>query len=181
MRHMLTALALLAFTAPAFAAEEKAEKAEKTEHGEKDAKGGKPGTNVDMPYLMAPMMGADGKLSGYAYISSRLTAASDTMALSVRERIAFIQDVFVRDVNTHSVAKSDDAESVDQHALEQRLLADARKVMGPGKVVSIALVQVQIALLHPTETPMLHAPNPNELALQHDSAEKPAESKKHGG
>ena len=180
MRRLLTALAFLAFTAPAFAAEEKAEKAEHGEKGEKDAKGGKPGTNIDMPYLMAPMTGPDGKLSGYAYISSRLTATSDTIGLSVRERIAFIQDVFVRDVNARSVAKSDDPQSVDQHALEARLLADAKKVMGPGKVVSIALVQVQIAPLHPTETPQLHAPNPNELAPPHDSAEKPAESKKHG-
>lgn len=182
MRRLLPALLVLALASPAFAAE-KAEgaKAEKKSEKGEDAKGGKPGTNVDMPYLMAPMTGADGKLAGYAYISSRLTATSDTIALSVREKIAFIQDVFVRDVNTRSVAKADDPTSVDQAALEARLLADAKKVMGPGKVVSIALVQVQIAPLHPTETPMLHAPNPNEVAPPVDSAQKPAESKKHEG
>ena len=183
MRRLLPTLALLAFISPACAAEkpEGEKKAEKSEKGEKDPKGGKPGTNVDMPYLMAPMTDAEGKLAGYAYISSRLTATSDTIALSVREKIAFIQDVFVRDVNTLSVAKKDDPTAVDQAGLEARLLADAKKVMGAGKVASIALVQVQIAPLHPTETPMLHAPNPNEIAPPADSAQKAHEPKKHEG
>ena len=164
MRRLLTALVLLASTAPAFAAEKPAAE---------DAKGGKPGTNVDMPFLMAPITGSDGKLSGYAYISTRLTAASDTFALAVRDRIAFIQDAFVRDVNGLGVAKAGDPTAVDQPALQARLLADAKKVMGPGKVVSIALVQVQIAPLHPTETPVLNTPAPAA-----DSAPKPPESKK---
>ena len=61
-------LAFLAMAVPAVAAEHGASKAEG------DAKkGGKPGTNVDMPLLMAPLTNQEGKLSGYAYISSRLT------------------------------------------------------------------------------------------------------------
>jgi hypothetical protein len=165
MTRALTAFFVLALTVPAFAADG-------TQGG---AKEGAPGTNVDMPFLMAPMTGADGKLSGYAYISSRLTASSDTVALAVRDRIAFIQDAFVRDVNGLGVAKSNDPFTVDQPALEARLLADAKKVMGPGKVVSIALVQVQIAPLHPTETPALDTPPP-----ANDSSAKPAEPKKSG-
>ena len=115
--------------------------------------GGKPGTNVDMPYLMAPMTDADGKLAGYAYISSRLTATSETFALAVRNKLAFIQDVFVRDVNGAGIAKASDLTQVDQPALEARLLADAKRVMGNGAVASIALVQVQIAPLHPNPDP----------------------------
>jgi len=161
MTRALPALLLLALTLPAFAAD--------------GAKGGAPGTNVDMPFLMAPMTGADGKLSGYAYISSRLTASSDTFALAVRDRIAFIQDAFVRDVNGLGVVKPSDPTAVDQPALEARLLADAKKVMGPGKVVSIAVTQVQIAPLHPTQTPALNTPPPDA-----DSSAKPAESKKSG-
>ena len=161
MLRALTAAILLTLVLPAFAAD--------------SSKGGVPGTNVDMPFLMAPMTGADGKLAGYAYISSRLTASTDVVALAVRNQIAFIQDVFVRDVNGLGVAKSDNPDAVDQPALEARLLADARKVMGPGKVVSIAVVQVQIAPLHPTETPALNTPPPAS-----DSSAKPAESKKSG-
>lgn len=113
-----------------------------------DQKGGAPGTNVEMPFLMAPLTGSDGKLSGYAYISTRLTATSAAGALEVRDKIAFIQDVFVRDVNSVSVAKQGN-DTVDSQALEARLLTDARKVMGTGKVASIAIVQLQVAPLHP--------------------------------
>ena len=162
MRRTLTVLFLLALTGTAFAADK--------------AEGGKPGTNVDMPYLMAPMTGADGKLTGYAYNSSRLTATSDTNALAVRNKLAFVQDAFVRDMNGASVAKANDATAVDQPALEARLLADAKKVMGAGTVASIALVQVQIAPLHPTQTPALYTPAPAA-----DSAAKPAQTAKSGG
>ena len=166
MRRTLTALFLFALTGAAFAADAPAA----------GDKAGKPGTNVDMPYLMAPMTGADGKLAGYAYISSRLTATTDTNALAVRSKLAFIQDVFLRDGNGMGVAKADDATAVDQPALEARLLADARKVMGAGAVASIALVQVQIAPLHPTQTPALDSPPQTP-----DSAAKPAQTAKSGG
>jgi hypothetical protein len=156
MRRLLTALTLFAFAVPAIAAEEAKPKADNgPDKGE-----GKPGTNVEMPYLMAPMTGADGKLSGYAYISMRLTATSNVNALAVRDKLAFVQDAFVRDVNGPGIARKDDPATVDQPALAERLLADARKVMGAGKVASIAIVQVQIAPLHPVETPALDTPAP---------------------
>jgi hypothetical protein len=135
---ILTLLALLAL--PAIAAEKEDAK-----------KGGKPGTNVDMPFLMAPMTNADGKLSGYAYLSSRLTATSDANALAVRDKLAFIQDAMVRDINTASVTGTD-PEQVDIPAVEQRLLADATKVMGAGKVKLITICTVQVASLHPVQT-----------------------------
>jgi len=160
MRRICLALVLLVLSAPAFAA----------------AKEGLPGTNVEMPYLMAPMTGADGKLSGYAYVSTRLTATSDVAALAVRDKIAFIQDAFVRDVNLAGVTKADDPTTVDGPALQARLLADASRVMGAGKVVSIVIVTVQIAPLHPTQTPALASAPPTD-----DSAAKPAAPAKSGG
>jgi hypothetical protein len=164
MRPLLTALLLLALAAPAFAADE-AQPAD-----------GTVGTHVEMPYLMAPMSGADGKLSGYAYISTLLTATSDTNALAVRDKLAFIQDAFVRDVNGASLAKADDPTTVDQTLLVSRLLADARRIMGVNRVASIAIVQVQIAPLHPVETPALYTPPP-----ANDSAAKTPATKKSGG
>lgn len=147
MQRLLVLAFLLASAAPLSAAEETHAKAEA--HGKEDAKGGAPGTNIDMPFLMAPMTGADGKLSGYAYISSRLTANSDASANQVRDKIAFIQDAFVRDVNAKEIATSGDPVTVDNAALQVRLLADARNVVGASKLVSIAITQVQIAPLHP--------------------------------
>jgi hypothetical protein len=141
MRWTFAVLIFVLAIAPAAAAEKAA--------GKDGDKAGAPGTNVDMPFLMAPITGKDGKLSGYAYISSRITATSDVTANLVRDKIAFIQDVFVRDVNAKEIVTSGDPASVDNSALEARLLADARKVVGGGKITSIAIVQVQIAPLHP--------------------------------
>ncbi len=147
---ILTALALLAL--PALAAEEHA----KSEGGEK--KGGKPGTNVDMPFLMAPLTDADGKLTGYAYISSRLTASSESVVTDVRDKLPYIQDLLVRDVNGTGVTVADDPEKVDIHGVEARLLAAARKVMGAGKVKQVMICTVQIAQLHPVQTPAVNTP-----------------------
>src|ERR1700750_1610275 len=108
---LAVALALPVFAA--FAAEEKKEAA-----ANGDPKKGAPGTNVDMPYLMAPMTDAEGKLSGYAYLSTRLTAASEANALAVREKLPFIQDAMVRDVNNTTVAVPEDLEKVDVPSVE---------------------------------------------------------------
>lgn len=121
-------------------------------------KGGKPGTNVEMPYLMAPLSNADGKLVGYAYVSTRLTATSDTYALAVRDKLPFIQDKMVRDVNGDVITTPDDPEKVDVPALEKRLLGDATQVMGAGKVKLITVCTVHIAQLHPVQTPALNTP-----------------------
>jgi len=115
-------------------------------------KGGKPGTNVDMPFLMAPLTNADGKLSGYAFISSRLTATSEGVVTMVREKLPFIQDVMVRDVNNASVATPEDPEKVDIAGLEKRLLSDATRILGAGKVKLILVCTVQVSPLHPAQT-----------------------------
>jgi hypothetical protein len=147
-------LALLALvTLPALAAEEKKEGGK-----EGGAKGGKAGTNVDMPFLMAPLTDADGKLTGYAYISTRLTAASEATTLIVREKIPYIQDAMVRDVNGADVTAAEDREQVDIPKLEGRLLGDAKKIMGAGKVKQITVCTVQIAELHPVQTQAQVAP-----------------------
>jgi hypothetical protein len=130
------------------------------EAGKDGDKPGAPGTNIDMPFLMAPMTGEDGKLSGYAYIASRLTAGSDASANLVRDKIAFIQDAFVRDVNRIEVATTGAPPAVDNAALETRLLADARGVVGQGKIKSIAIVQLQIAPLRPSPVTPAAVPPP---------------------
>jgi len=179
MRRVLVLSLLLALALPASAAEEAHGKPEthgkSASHGKEEAKGGEPGTNVDMPFLMAPMTNAEGKLTGYAYISSRITATSDVTANQVRDKIAFIQDAFVRDVNAKEIATSGDPATVDNAALQTRLLADARKVVGASKLVSIAIMQVQISALHPGPVTAVAGQPP--LA---DSAPEPPAKPAHG-
>ena len=134
MRKLAVILVCIAF--PAFAGGKKAEE---------------PGTHVEMPFLIAPMS-VDGKLTGYSYISSKLVSASPSASVEIRDKLAFIQDAFVRDVNAAPIGKSGDPQSVDTALLAQRLIADARRVVGQAKVVTITFNQIQFAPLHPKPT-----------------------------
>jgi hypothetical protein len=142
----------LAFVVPAMA-----------EEGSKKPK--EPGTSVEMPFLIAPMS-ANGELMGYAYISSKLIAASQPASIQIRGKLAFIQDAFVRDVNAAPVSKASDTTAVDKDALGKRLVEDARRVVGPAKVAGIVFTQIQFAPLHPKSTtddaipPSQRAPGP---------------------
>jgi hypothetical protein len=108
-----------------------------------------PGTSVEMPILIAPMI-VDGKLSGYAYVANTILTTSPNAAIDVRDKIPFIQDAFVRDVNGASIAKGGDPNTVDIDGLTARLLACVRRVVGTAKIAGVRLTQVQLAPLRTT-------------------------------
>lgn len=140
MIRRLSTVALMAVLAtPAFAAE--GEKAPG-----KDARNA-PGTSVEMPPIISPMDDTDGRLSGYAYITCTIIAKSPDVAVAIRAKTPFIQDAFVRDVNAAPVALATDITQVDKSGVANRFLADARKVMGAGKVVSLSVTGVQMSAL----------------------------------
>ena len=173
-KALIPALLVLALAAPSFAAEEKG--AAKPAAGGEAAKKGKPGTNIDLPNLMAPLTNEDGKLMGYAYLGSRLTAASEKDALAVREKLPFIQDAILRDVNAEPISTPDDPEKVDVPALEKRLMGEAVKVMGAGKVKVITVCTVLVAQLHPAQTPALYTP-PEEVDTHGKTPKNPVKSR----
>ncbi|HSM94403.1 MAG TPA: hypothetical protein VLT91_00065 [Rhizomicrobium sp.] len=116
------------------------------------------GTSVEMPYLIAPL--SDGNtLLAYAYVSCKIIGTSQATALEIRGKVPFIQDAFVRDVNAASIAKPGEPLAVDTATLESRLLALAKKVMGPGKVVDLKLIQVQVTPLRAGPTPPSSSPS----------------------
>ena len=180
MRNVAVLALLAALTLPAPAAEEKegGHAAAKSEGARKEggAEKGKPGTNVDMPFLMAPMTNANGKLAGYAYLSTRLTASSEANALVVRDKLPFIQDAMVRDVNGAAITTHDDLEKVDIAGTERRLLADASKVMGAGKVKVLTICSVNISPLHPVQTPARDVP-PEQMIPAGTTPKNPVKSR----
>ena len=107
-----------------------------------------PGTSVEMPYLIAPVV-VNGTLNSNAYVSSRVIASSPAATIVVRAKLAFIQDAYVRDVNATPIGKADDPTTVDEPALTARLLADAKRVAGANLVSAIEIIRIQIAPLHP--------------------------------
>ncbi|HEY5239207.1 MAG TPA: hypothetical protein VIJ62_12560 [Rhizomicrobium sp.] len=106
-----------------------------------------PGSSVEMPYLIAPMIDSDGKLLAYAYVSTKIVTNSPDDAVEVRNKTPFIQDAFVRDVNAAPFAKQGDPTTVDQPILQGRLLADVRKIVGENRIAAIEITQIQISPL----------------------------------
>jgi hypothetical protein len=105
-----------------------------------------PGTSVEMPYLIAPVT-VDDKLLSYAYISGKIVATSPSAAIEVRAKLPFVQDAFVRDVNGAPVATGNSVAAIDQQSLAQRLLGDARRIVGSDKIAFIAITRIQLAPL----------------------------------
>ena len=93
-------------------------------------------SGIDMPALMAPVT-TNGELHYYVYLAIRLELSGDGQKNLVLERIPYIQDAFLREVHRASIALASDPETVDGHALTERLLAIAEKVVGPGVVTGI--------------------------------------------
>jgi hypothetical protein len=136
MRILLAGILAAALSASALAGE--ADKAKEPE----------PGTSVEMPYLIAPVVVGDTPVA-YAYVSSKIIASSSQTAIDIRLATPFIQDAFVRDVNATAIGKASDPATVDSAALAARLLADARRVVGAQKVAGLKLIQIQMSPLQP--------------------------------
>jgi len=94
--------------------------------------------------------------------------------VQVRDKLPFIQDAFVRDVNARGIATAADPEAVDVAGLEARLMADAVRVMGPGKIRMITVCTVNIAELHPVQTP---SPDPTDANRDVDAHQNPLKSR----
>lgn len=113
--------------------------------------------NVEMLPVIAPIV-IDGKLTGYFYISCKLVASSQSSAKAIRDKVPFIQDAFVRDVNIRPIAVMD-AEKVDRVALGNHMMEDARALVGAGTVTGIVFgdgakdIGIKFASLRPDETP----------------------------
>lgn len=92
---------------------------------------------VEMPMLVAPIT-VNQRLYSYAYLRVKLEAASFEDALVIRERVAFVQDGFVREVHRASIALNGDPKRIDGEGLKRRLMKVCDSVLGPGVVIDIS-------------------------------------------
>jgi hypothetical protein len=128
------ALALLALvSAPALAAEATNTK----DRGPVD---------VELPPIFAPMTVAS-RLESYAYITVALTPASAARALTIREKMPFLQDAFLRELNKGSIVKADDPNAVDTEAVKARLTARMNAILPAGTVTILKVEQIVMAPL----------------------------------
>jgi hypothetical protein len=101
-------------------------------------------TDVEMPPLLAPVI-VDNRLDSYAYLTIELTPATRDKVFLIREKVPFLQDGFLREVNKAPIGKADDPKTVDQEALKKRLLARLNKILPAGTVSDLKFDQIVVS------------------------------------
>jgi hypothetical protein len=100
--------------------------------------------DVTMPIILAPMV-VDSQLENYAYITIVLKPAAPAGVLTIREKVPFLQDAFLRELNGAPIVKGDDPKSVDEPALKTRLLARVNQILPPGTVAELKFEPIVVA------------------------------------
>jgi hypothetical protein len=65
--------------------------------------------------------------------------------LTIREKVPFLQDAFLRELNGAPIVKADDPKSVDEAALKARLLARVNQILPPGTVAELKFEPIVVA------------------------------------
>jgi hypothetical protein len=100
--------------------------------------------DVTMPTILAPMV-VDTRLENYAYITIVLKPAAPAGVLAIREKVPFLQDAFLRELNRTTIVKSDDPKSVDEAALKPRLIARMNQILPAGTVAELTFEPIVVA------------------------------------
>ena len=105
-------------------------------------------TDVELPPILAPIV-VDNRLDSYAYITIQLTPASGDKVFTIREKVPFLRDSFLREVNKTSIGKANDPKTVDQPALKSRLLARMNEILPKGTVSDLKFEQIVLTSIQP--------------------------------
>ena len=99
---------------------------------------------VALPTILAPMI-VDSRTENYAYVTIALKPASPAGVLTIREKVPFLQDAFLRELNGATIVKADDPKSVDEAALKARLLARVNQILPAGTVAKLRFDPIVVA------------------------------------
>ena len=100
--------------------------------------------NVEMPPLLAPLV-VENRLESYAYITVQLTPSTRDKVFLIREKVPFLQDGFLREVNKAPIGKATDPRTVDEPALKKRLLARVNQILPKNTVSDLKFDQIVIS------------------------------------
>ncbi len=104
--------------------------------------------DVEVPAIFAPMV-VQQRLESYAYITVLLTPAGADKTLIIREKMPYLRDAFLRELNKGTIIKSDDPKAVDTAAVKTRLLARLNQILAPGTVSELKLEPIQYTAIQP--------------------------------
>jgi flagellar basal body-associated protein FliL len=105
-------------------------------------------TNVEVPAFLAPML-IGNRLEQYAYITVALTPANREKMLAIRDKMPFLRDAFLREVNKANIVKADDPKTVDTVALKARLLVRVNQILPKGSVSDLKFQSIQMTPIQP--------------------------------
>jgi len=100
--------------------------------------------DVTLPTILAPMI-VDSRIENYAYITIVLKPAAPAGVLAIREKVPFLQDVFLRELNGATIVKADDPKSVDEMALKVRLVTRVNQILPAGTVAELKFAPIVVA------------------------------------
>jgi len=97
--------------------------------------------DIQMTPILAPMVVA-ARLEGYAYITVTLAPAGRDKVVAIREKMPFLQDAFLRELNKVTIVKADDPKAVDATAVKTRLTTRMNQILPAGTVAELKLEQI---------------------------------------
>jgi hypothetical protein len=100
--------------------------------------------DVTLPTILAPMV-VEARTENYAYITIVLKPAAPAGILAIREKVPFLQDAFLRELNGATIVKTGDPTSVDETALKARLIARMNQVLPAGTVAELKFQPIVVA------------------------------------
>ena len=92
--------------------------------------------DIELPPILAPMV-VSNRLEGYAYITISLAPAGRDKVVAIRDKMPFLQDAFLRELNKTPIVKADDPKTVDADAVKTRLLARMNQILPDGTVAEL--------------------------------------------
>ncbi len=104
--------------------------------------------DVRLPALLAPMI-VGPRLESYAYITIVLAPTGANKVLLIREKVPFLRDAFLRELNKGTIVKAADTKAVDAEAIKTRLTARMNQVLPAGTVAEVKLEQIVVIPVQP--------------------------------
>ncbi|MSP95010.1 MAG: hypothetical protein EXR00_07025 [Alphaproteobacteria bacterium] len=104
--------------------------------------------DVGLPALLAPMI-VGPRLESYAYIIIVLAPTGANKVLLIREKVPFLRDAFLRELNKGTIVKAADTKAVDAEAIKTRLTARMNQVLPAGTVAELKLEQIVVIPVQP--------------------------------
>jgi hypothetical protein len=90
-------------------------------------------------------MVAEARLENYAYITIVLKPAAPAGVLTIREKVPFLQDAFLRELNAAPIVKTGDPKAVDEAVVKARLISRLNQILPAGTVAELNFEPIVVA------------------------------------